>query len=605
MEQAIQESSTVNAKGKGSADLLKMIGAVKGKGKGKDNQAAKGEVDLNALAPFIQLLNQQMREKSKSSAGALNVKGTKISLEQAMSLLQGDIDLQELQKALSGLAKSGDLAKSGHKQDGEFDIPFEALLKEIDLLKKNLAATNIKNNADGKHDIKVSVTDAELIAKNGNSENEQKVINDKNAILNSPAGITTEKRGNQLIYQQDTSPITLSKVEGKELKKVIPTKSGAENAGTINPQLNSQEESSPTAFVKVDGMDSKKAIPTKSTEEKTLKIDPQQQAQSKDHVADSEIKSAGVQKEKLPVFKTDEKAIQPDKVIFKEAQLSANTVSKIAVNPAPVKEESKAGKNTEAAESAKEDHVIENNSHLSLQETKEALISRNNLRFAQVQYQNTANANNANKAQIDTMQAIMEETAGTIKVEQKGKTISYETGNEEISLNTTNAVGSGSSRMEKSNSIAPGEIVSQVAQEIKEIAANEGGRVKITLNPPSLGKLEMDVIVRNGKVEVVLVADNKDVQQTLNAHIDKLKGSLQTQGLTIERCDVFMQDKRDEYQQNFSQQAFYQDGRSGQGSNRTRQEISEEKVKAPIPSVITDRPVNISSSSTDSISLFA
>ncbi len=605
MEQAIQESSTVNTKGKGSADLLKMIGAARGKGKGKDNQDTKGEVDLNALAPFLQLLNQQMREKNKSSAGALNVRDKKITLEQAMSLLQGDIDLKDLQKALLGLAKSGDLAKSGQEQDGELEIPVAALLKEIDLLKKNLASGNIKSNADGKHDIKANQTDAERIAKTVNSENEQKIINDKNAILNSPDGMNAEKGGKKLFSQEESSLVDSDKIQGKDWEKVILTKTGEEKNNAINPQLHSPEESSPAAAIKVDAMDFKKVIQTKSGEEKNHKIDPQLQTQSKDQVADGEIKYTGSQKERLSLLKTDERAVQPEKVIFKEAQLSASTVSKIAVNAVPVKEEKKISKDTEASESAKEDHTIDNNSRLSMQETKESLISRNNLRFAQVQYQNTANANSGNKAQIDTMQAIMEDLSGQIEIEQKGKTISAEKREEEISLNTVNAAAGGSARVEKSNSIAPGEIISQVANEIKEISANDGGRVKITLNPPSLGKLEMDVIVRNGKVEVVLVADNKDVQQTLNTHIDKLKGSLQTQGLTIERCDVFMQDKREEYQQNFSQHAFYQDGRSGQGSNSTRQQNLEEKLKTQAQAIISERPVNITSQSTDGISLFA
>ncbi len=602
MEQAIQSSSSVNTESKGSADLLNMIGAARSKSKLKDNKAALGEENLNSLAPFLQYLNQQMLQKNKSAA-ALNIKGPKITMEQAMLLLQGDVDLKELKKALASLAQSGDLAKLGQGQDGELEIPVDALIKEIDLLKKNLAAGNNKTNADGKHDNKASLSDTELIARTGNSENEQKAINDKNAILNSPVGTTAEKSSNKLFSPEESSPTTSAKIEGKDFKKVIPTKSGAENTSTINPQLQSKEESSPITSVKVAGMDFKKVIPTKSGEEKTHIIDPQPQTLSKDQVADSEIKSIGFQKEKLPVFKSDERAVQPEKVISKEAQLSASTVSKIAVNAAPVKEENKISKDIEASESAKEDHVRGNNSRLSIQETKESLISKDNLRFAQVQYQNTANANAGNKAQIDTMQAIMEEVAGQIKAEQKGKTIATEKRNEDINLNPVNAAAGGSAKVEKSNSISSGEIISQITHEIKEMAANDGGRVKITLNPPSLGKLDMDVTVRNGKVEVVLVADNKDVQQALNTHIDKLKGSLQTQGLTIERCDVFMQDKREEYQQSFSQQAFYQDGRSGQDSNSSRRDNLGENVK--IPPIVSERPVNTLRESTDSISLFA
>ncbi len=601
MEQAIQASPSVNTESKGSADLLNIIGTARGKGKGKDKQAAKGEEDLNALAPFLQLLNQQMSEKNKSSS-ALNINGKKITLEQAISLLQGDINLKELQQALAGLAQSGDLANVGQEQNGQLEILVDALLKKMDLMKKNVAAGNIKTDAKGKADITASLPENEFKAKTGNSENEQKAINDKTVILSSSGGTTLEKAGNKLSSRDGSSPTASVKTEGMEFKNAIAMQSVEKKSDNINFQSQIKDESSKVTQSKIDGMDFKKVISTKSGEEQTLHINPQ--TQSKEQTADNEIQFAGSQKEKLPLLKTDERTVQPEKVIFKEAQLSASTGSKIVVNVAAVKEENKISKDIQNSESSKEDHVIRNNSRLSLQETKESLISKDNLRFAQVQYQNTSNANAGNKAQLETMQAIMEEAAGQIKVEQKGKTISAEIRNEEIALNTANAVGSGSAKVEKSNSLSPGEIISQVTNEIKEMASNDGGRVKITLNPPSLGKLEMDVIVRNGKVEIVLVADNKDVQQTLNTHIDKLKGSLQTQGLTIERCDVFMQDKREEYQQSFSQQAFYQDGRSGQG-NSSRQEIPEEKVKTPTSSIISARPVNISDQSTDSISLFA
>ncbi|NTW77571.1 MAG: flagellar hook-length control protein FliK, partial [Syntrophaceae bacterium] len=158
----------------------------------------------------------------------------------------------------------------------------------------------------------------------------------------------------------------------------------------------------------------------------------------------------------------------------------------------------------------------------------------------------------------------------------------------------------------KINNTSPDKIIDQIAGEIKETANNDGGRVKITLNPPSLGKLEMDVTVRNGKVEVVLVADNKDVQQTLNANIEKLKENLFNQGLTIDRCDVSMQDKKEEYQQNFNRQAYYQDGGSAKDGNN-RQENSDKEVNSGTGTGISLQPGSALRAFTDNdnISLFA
>jgi flagellar hook-length control protein FliK len=591
MEQAIQAASTVNAESKGSADLLKMIGTARGKGRGKDNQAAKSDEDLNALAPFLQFLNKQMLQADKSSS-ALGVNGKKITLEQAMLLLQGDFNLKELQQALADISQTGDTSEIDKEESGKSGFSMDTLLKQLGLLKKKMASGDSKADADTK--IK-GFLENELEAKTIQSGNE-KIINDKNIVLNEPNGATLGKVGSTLVSGDESSKV---KIEGRDLKNAIAMQSKEKKSDDINSQSQLKDESFNVSQSKIEGADSKKGIPTKSGEDKTLNINPQ--AQSKEQTVDSEIKVTDLPKEKIPVSKTDERAIQPEKVNFKEAQLSTSTAGKIVVNAAAGKEENKISKDIQPEEAVKEDHVIRNNVRLSMQETKESLINKDNLRFAQEQYQNTANAHSGNKVQMNAMQAIMEDV---INAEQKEKTITGEKRNEEISSNLLNAVSSGSAKMEKSNSISPGEIINQVTNEIKETAANDGGRVKITLNPPSLGKLEMDVTVRNGKVEVVLVADNKDVQQTLNTHIDKLKGSLQTQGLTIERCDVFMQDRREEYQQSFSQQAFYQDSRSGgQGGNSNRQENLEEKVK--IPSIISEQPVKIIRESADSISLFA
>ncbi len=562
MEQAIQATFGGRGESKASTNLLKMIGAASGKGKARDNQSGKGDEDLNALVPFLQYLNQQLSQTNKSSdAAASNTNGKRITLEQAMLLFPGDITEKELQQALASFTQTGDIAKTDQEKNGQRGIPFDTLLKERDLLGKNLTEGDVKSNPEVKSDSITSLPDNELKAVNSNSENEQKIIIDNKGMLNQSGGIILENGDQKLFAGDEFSPANQNRITGTDFKKVIVMKPDEEKAFAINSQ-----------------------------------------APAKEQDADSEITITAQEKEKQPVLRNDERTLQPGKIIFQEAQLSENVADKIPVNLNAVKEENKISKDILPSESGKEDHAIANNSRLSLQETKESLISKDNLRFAQEQYANTAKANAGNKAQVDAMQTVFTDVSGRIKAEQKGKTIFAETTNEEISLSPVNAAGSGSVKMGKNDSISPGEIISQVTNDIKEVAANDGGRVKIILNPPSLGKVEMDVIVRNGKVEVVLVADNKDVQQTLNTHIDKLKGSLQSQGLTIERCDVFMQDKREEYQQSFSQQSFNNQDRSGQDGNRP-QDNPEEKVKAR--AIISERPVNVLRVSKDNISLFA
>lgn len=111
--------------------------------------------------------------------------------------------------------------------------------------------------------------------------------------------------------------------------------------------------------------------------------------------------------------------------------------------------------------------------------------------------------------------------------------------------------------------ISPAQLIERIAARFIEVAGNESGRVKITLAPPSLGNLEMDVMVQNGTVRVLLIAENKEVHQTLAANMESLRGSLQNQGLVIERCEVMMQDRHEQHAQGFSQQQAFHHEQSG------------------------------------------
>ena len=73
------------------------------------------------------------------------------------------------------------------------------------------------------------------------------------------------------------------------------------------------------------------------------------------------------------------------------------------------------------------------------------------------------------------------------------------------------------------------------------------------------------------------------------------------QGLTIDRCDVLMQNNREGYQQNLSQQAFYRDG-SAKSNNTSKEKYNEElRPVTPVNPQIIGSPAQNS----DNISIFA
>ena len=103
--------------------------------------------------------------------------------------------------------------------------------------------------------------------------------------------------------------------------------------------------------------------------------------------------------------------------------------------------------------------------------------------------------------------------------------------------------GGGSAVMNESvnsHGIEPRALINQIASGVKS-----SSRVRITLNPPSLGTLDVDVLVRDNKVHVILQTENNDVRHILQSNVEQLKSSLHSQGLIVDNILVSLQEKPD------------------------------------------------------------
>lgn len=119
------------------------------------------------------------------------------------------------------------------------------------------------------------------------------------------------------------------------------------------------------------------------------------------------------------------------------------------------------------------------------------------------------------------------------------------------------------------------------------IAENSGillrtgySRIRLTLNPPRLGSLDLDLRIGRDRIRMVLTAENSDVRQTLQSNIEQLKTALEGQGLSIDRLDVLVQDRGGDRGQEPSQ------GTLSFGQEQTRQghERSGGEEPEPVPS---------------------
>lgn len=88
--------------------------------------------------------------------------------------------------------------------------------------------------------------------------------------------------------------------------------------------------------------------------------------------------------------------------------------------------------------------------------------------------------------------------------------------------------------------------MARIAEEGRRLVVNEGGgQVRLSLDPPELGSLDMDVKVRNSSVQIVLTAEDRNVQQLLQSQRDVLERALAEGGLRMESFDVVLSSSAD------------------------------------------------------------
>lgn len=120
-------------------------------------------------------------------------------------------------------------------------------------------------------------------------------------------------------------------------------------------------------------------------------------------------------------------------------------------------------------------------------------------------------------------------------------------------------------------------VIDQI-MDAKQSLNNGFGRVRITLDPPNLGTVNLEIVIRKERVEVVMTADNAGVQQALQSRAEDIRTALQRQDLKIETFQVLLQENTANHQQTNSGSTFGQ-----HQENHARQNLLSDN--APIQSL--------------------
>jgi flagellar hook-length control protein FliK len=170
---------------------------------------------------------------------------------------------------------------------------------------------------------------------------------------------------------------------------------------------------------------------------------------------------------------------------------------------------------------------------------------------------------NDNKAMKNNQELYIFENSNSEKVES----------NQFISLdNKSFLLKSGDSK-----AINPQILMDQIVEGGTQVIQKGSGRVKMTLNPPQLGSLDMDIQVKNNKVEVLFIADTPEIQQSLQANADLLKAALNQQGLKVDGYNVLLQGNMDQSSGYYSgENALWRDTGKEAGEEESRKDQSNQ-----------------------------
>ena len=98
-------------------------------------------------------------------------------------------------------------------------------------------------------------------------------------------------------------------------------------------------------------------------------------------------------------------------------------------------------------------------------------------------------------------------------------------------MSATKSAGTFQSRLAQS-------VALQVAEKMIFQARNNQNRLQLQLEPRDMGRLNINMVVRQNHVTASIVAENPMAKEALEQQISQLRDSLAEQGLTLERFDV-------------------------------------------------------------------
>ena len=191
-----------------------------------------------------------------------------------------------------------------------------------------------------------------------------------------------------------------------------------------------------------------------------------------------------------------------------------------------------------------------------LEEIPEEVVVKNEVE-TEVDYQPEKETKTVDTNNVTTEDA-PEVKMDTVQTTEKFSDTSKDTGNDMMQNNQSQALGLAeniANAIEELNvemDVEPQQLVRQIVEEIRASVNENVSSLEMQLNPESLGKLNIQLVSKNGEITANIVAQSEAVKEVIESQIVMLKETLLEQGIKIEAVEVTVASKG--FEENFENQ---------------------------------------------------
>lgn len=153
------------------------------------------------------------------------------------------------------------------------------------------------------------------------------------------------------------------------------------------------------------------------------------------------------------------------------------------------------------------------------------------------------------------------------------------------------------------------DIVNQIVEQIKVQVNADTSSMEMQLNPESYGKLQLQVLLKDGIVTARMNVENEAVRQALESQVVQLRESMNNQGLKVDAIEVTVAshefDRNLQQESNANQQAFEEEQRKSSvrrmNLNLNADDWSEEDIQDMSDAEALERKIMLESGNRMSI----